>query len=184
MGRRTLAAAVVAVAVLLQVVVVDRLPLPGGVTPDLVLLAVVALALVNGSLPGLVTGFCAGLVTDLVPAAHHTIGRYAFVYCLVGYLAGLARGRLGQSAMLPFVAMALGAFGGSAIYAALGALLGDPGVTWSAVCHVLPLSVFYDALVSPFLLYVVVRLTGRIEAEDSESALIGAPLPVDRYRSR
>jgi rod shape-determining protein MreD len=89
-SRNLLATIVVIAALVLQVTVANRLPLPGSVIPDLVLLAVVALALVNGSLLGLVAGFCAGLATDIVPPADHTIGRYALVYCLIGYVCGLA----------------------------------------------------------------------------------------------
>ena len=44
-----------------------RAPLPGGVAPDLVLLVVVALALSSGPMPGLITGFCAGLALDIAP---------------------------------------------------------------------------------------------------------------------
>ena len=108
MSRNVLAAVVITAAMLLQVSVANRLPMPGSVAPDLVLLAVVALALVNGSLPGLVAGFFAGLATDIVPPADHTIGRYALVYCLIGYICGLAAAEMERSPVLPFVAVAAG----------------------------------------------------------------------------
>src|SRR5260370_27488411 len=50
-----------------------------------------------------------------------------------------------------------GAAAGEALYAALGVVLRDPQVTWSAVRQVLPSSVIYDAAVTPFLLYGVMR---------------------------
>ena len=52
MRRLLISVAVVAVALLAQVTFVNRLVLPGGAGPDLVLLAVVALALTGGPLPG------------------------------------------------------------------------------------------------------------------------------------
>ena len=45
MLRGLISFVVVAVTVIIQLTIVDRLPLPGDVSPDLVLLAVVALAL-------------------------------------------------------------------------------------------------------------------------------------------
>ena len=76
------------------------------------LLAVVALALVNGSLTGLVAGFCAGLAADIVPPADHTIGRYALVYCLIGYLCGLASRGDGPAAGRAVLRVAAGALAG------------------------------------------------------------------------
>ena len=106
MRRLIISCAVVAVALLAQLTFVNRLALPGGTGPDLVLLAVVALALTGGPIPGMLTGFLAGLALDVAPPASHTIGQYALVFCLVGYgcgrLAGLGervaravRGHLG-----------------------------------------------------------------------------------------
>ncbi|MQA87822.1 MAG: rod shape-determining protein MreD [Streptosporangiales bacterium] len=161
--RKLLGAALVAAALVGQVTLVARLPLPGGVTPDLVLLVVVAFALTNGPLPGSVTGFAAGLAADLAPPADHTIGRYALVLCLVGYLCGLVQDDLKDSANLAFLAMVVGVTGGSLLYVGVGAVLGDLRVTWPAVTRVLPLSLLYDFVLSPFVLYVVTWLVRRVD---------------------
>lgn len=181
MSRNVLAAIIVVAALVLQVTVADRLPLPGSVVPDLVLLAVVALALVNGSLPGLVAGFCAGLATDIVPPADHTIGRYALVYCLIGYVCGSVAGEMERAPVLPFVAVAAGAFAGSVLYVLLGAMLGDPRARWPVVSHVLPLQVFYDIVASPFVVWAVLRLTRRAERTRDSAGL--DPVP-GFYRAR
>jgi rod shape-determining protein MreD len=180
-SRNVLATIVIVAGLILQVTVANRLPLPGSVMPDLVLLAVVALALVNGSLPGLVTGFCAGLATDIVPPADHTIGRYALVYCLIGYVCGLAAPEMDRSAVLPFVAVAAGAVAGSVLYALLGSMLGDPRARWPVVSHVLPLQIFYDMVASPFVVWVVLRLTSRAERPRNTAGL--EPVP-GFYRAR
>jgi rod shape-determining protein MreD len=180
-SRSVLATFVIAAAMILQVTVADRLPLPGSVVPDLVLLAVVALALVNGSLPGLVTGFWAGLATDIVPPADHTIGRYALVYCLIGYICGSAAPEMDRSAVLPFVAVAAGAVAGSVLYALLGSMLGDPRARWPVVSHVLPLQIFYDMVASPFVVWAVLRLTRRAERPRNATGL--DPVP-GFYRAR
>jgi rod shape-determining protein MreD len=164
-GRKVTAVAVTAIALIVQVSVTNRLPLPGSVTPDLVLLTVVALALVNGPLVGLVTGFCAGLTADIVPPADHTIGRYALVYCLVGYICGLFTDEMDRSPVTPFVAVAAGALGGTLLYVGVGMMLGDPRAGWPVVSRVVPLAVLYDVLASPFVVWGVLRLTRRLEGE-------------------
>ena len=179
MARVLTYGALVASALVLQLTVLDLLPLPGGIAPDLVLLVVVALALSSGPLAGLVTGFAAGLALDLAPPASHAIGAYALVFCLVGYVCGRAAGEVDKSATLPLVAMAFGALAGSILYTVVGVTFGEPGVTWAAARNVLPLSVAYDVLLSPFVLYLVLRLTWRAwqKADDPAAALARAGAP-------
>jgi rod shape-determining protein MreD len=157
--RRVLISCVlVAVALIAQLTIINRLALPGGAGPDLVLLAVVALALTSGPVPGMLTGFFAGLALDIAPPASHTIGQYALVFCLVGYTCGRLAA-LGEASPALYVAFSAAAAAvGAALHAALGIMLSDPQVTWSAVRHVLPPSLAYDVILSPFILYAVVRL--------------------------
>src|SRR5580704_1592452 len=87
--RGLIGAVVVAVAIVLQLAVADRITFPGGTGPDLVLLTVAALALATGPMAGAVLGFCAGLALDVAPPAGHLVGQDALVFCLVGYVCGL-----------------------------------------------------------------------------------------------
>ncbi len=165
MRRFLLPVVLLLAALVLQLTVFDRLPLPGGVAPDLVLLVVVALALNSGPMTGMICGFCAGLALDIAPPSGHLIGVYALVFCLLGYLCGMVSAELERSVLLPLAASALGAAAGAALYAAVGVVLGNPDVTGPAVRHVLPLSVFYDVLLSPFVLFGVAlayRLAARL----------------------
>ena len=162
--RVALTAVLVVVAIALQVTFLSRLPLPGA-TPDLVLLVVVATALSGGPTVGLLTGFAAGLAVDLVPPADHEVGRWAFVLTVVGYLAGLAQAETRRSAFVPLAVVAAAAAGSVLLYAALGALLDDPNVTWSAVTGLLPTAVVYDAVLSAFAVPAVLALSGRLEPE-------------------
>jgi len=180
-GRNVLAALVTVGALILQVAVFNRLPLPGQVTPDLVLLTVVALALLNGEMVGAVTGFCAGLAADIIPPADHTIGRYALVYCLIGYASGLLSDSMDRSSTVPFVAVAAGALFGTLLYAAVGMLLGDPRATGAVIARIVPVQVLYDVLASPFVIWVVMRLTRRAERAKSPRR---RDLAVPGYRSR
>jgi rod shape-determining protein MreD len=145
-------------ALVIQLSVLGPLPLPGGTAPDIVLLVVVAIALTSGALPGTVTGFIAGIALDLAPPATHAVGEYALVFCLVGYFCGRAAGEMDRSAFLPLAAMALGVITGSVLYTAVGMTFGEPDVTWAAAQRVLPFSIAYDLVLSPFVLYGVMRL--------------------------
>ena len=79
------ALAVVFVAALLQVVVVSSIVVGGG-APDLLLVAIVALALLRGSIPGAVLGFAGGLVVDILTLG--TLGVTSLVLTLAGFWAG------------------------------------------------------------------------------------------------
>ena len=133
MRRTVLAAAGVIAALVLQLTVVNRLPWPGGATPDLVLLVVVALGLYGSPATGAVTGFLAGLGLDIAPPGSYLIGEYALVFCLVGYGCGRLRGLLGESVWRSIGVAMLAAAAGEALASAVGKLIGDPQVTWSAI---------------------------------------------------
>jgi rod shape-determining protein MreD len=173
--RALIALAVALVAVIAQLTIVDRITWPGGTGPDLVLLAVAALALGCGPLVGALTGFCAGLALDVAPPASHVIGQYALVFCLIGYACGLlaeepawtgaagGAAEAGHTALFEIVVTAAGAVCGEMLAALLGAMLSDPRVTWAAIRHVLPLAAAYDVLLCPFVLYTAaaaLRLAG------------------------
>ncbi|HEV2244937.1 MAG TPA: rod shape-determining protein MreD, partial [Streptosporangiaceae bacterium] len=145
-----------AAALVLQLTVVNRLPLPG-TGPDLVLLTVVTLSLCGGPAAGAVTGFGAGLALDIAPPGSYLLGEYALVFCVVGYLCGRLRGSVNHSALLTIALAMAAAAAGEAAGAVLGVVLSDPQVTWSAVRQVLPPSVAYDVAVTPFMLYGVLR---------------------------
>ncbi len=160
--RIALAASLVGVALTVQVAVLSRLPLPGA-TPGLVLLVVVALALRHGPTFGLVTGFGAGLALDLVPPADHAAGRWAFVLCVIGYLAGLAEDEVERSTLVPVAVAAVASALSVLLFAGMGAILDDPRITAGRVLAVLPTAVLYTVLLSPFVVFAVFWLVRRIE---------------------
>ena len=159
--RAVISVVVVAVTVVFQLTVVDRIAFPGGAGPDLVLLVVAALALAGGPMAGVLTGFLAGLALDVAPPGSHFVGQNALVFCLVGYACGLladdASGdaEQGHTALFEIVVTAAGAVCGEALLALLGVMLSDPRVTWPAITNVLPAAVAYDVLLCPFVLYAV-----------------------------
>ena len=160
MRRILLATAAILAAVLLQVTVLNNVPFPGGSGPDLVLVVVVAMALAAGPREGAIIGFAAGLALDIAPPASGLLGQSALVFCLAGYGCGRLRLALERSAWLPLAGVALGVAAGEVLYAFTGLIFGEPDVTWQAVRQVLPAAVFYDLLLSPFVLYAVALLGG------------------------
>jgi rod shape-determining protein MreD len=167
MRRLAVAVAAVLAALIAQVTFLNSAPFPGEAAPDLVLVAVVVLALLGGPLEGTLIGFCAGLAADITPPVSHLIGQNALVFCLVGYGCGRLREVLGRSEWLPLACVALGAALGEVLYALIGIMFGDPDITWHAVRQVLPVAVAYDLLFAPFVLYALVWLSGYREQQTS-----------------
>ncbi len=157
MRRVAFSAALLLLAILVQLTVFGNLRLPGGTGPDLVLVVVVALALTGGPVEGMLDGFFAGLALDVAPPATHLVGQYALVFCVVGYAVGRVGSKLDESAWVPLGVVALGSALGELLFALTGMIFGNLDITWSTIGHVLPASVVYDVLLSPFVLYAVVR---------------------------
>jgi rod shape-determining protein MreD len=184
-ARRTLTglalAAILLAAVILQLTVVNRLPLPAAY-PDLVLLAVTAIAVCTSPLPGTLAGFAGGLALDIAPPASHYAGEYALVFCLAGY--GAARGVRAiydltgeRDPVTMFTVMAVAAAAGEAGKAAVGMLLSEPDVTGPAIKQVLPAAILYDLLLAPLMFLLVARLTRDADPEH-------APAPEFAYAQR
>jgi rod shape-determining protein MreD len=153
------------VAVVVQLTVVNRLPLPGGIAPDLVLLLVTAVAVSTNPMTGLLTGFAGGLALDIAPPATHYAGEYALVFCLAGYFAAriaaasdATTGERNPWVELGVMAGAMAA--GEAGKAGLGLLLSDPDVTGPTIRHVLPGAIAWDLLLTPFALLLVSWVAG------------------------
>ena len=160
--RFLLGLASVLTAVLLQVTVVGRLPLPGA-APDLVLVLVVAFALAEGPMSGMTTGFLAGLLADGLSA--HEMGRLALAYAVVGYATGMLKDDTERSTLQPFGAVLLGSVVGLLTYTAEGVLLGDPRVTSASVLRAGLSSVPYDVVLTPFVVPLVTGLVRRLDVD-------------------
>ncbi|MEU9186060.1 rod shape-determining protein MreD [Streptomyces sp. NPDC048484] len=163
-NRMLLSAALVIVALVIQVSVLARLHLPGAV-PDLLLLTVLGLALVYGHVGGALVGFGAGLLADLAPPADHAAGRYALVLCVIGYLVGLAKPDNGQlkSATGPMAVVVAAAVGSTLLYAGVGALVGDTAARHVGLGNLLFTAALYDLLLAPFVVPGIMALARRAE---------------------
>jgi rod shape-determining protein MreD len=165
-------AAVVALflAVVVQLTVVNRLPLPGSGAPDLVLLLVIAVAVCTSPTPAAVFGFAGGLALDIAPPSTHYAGEYALIFCLAAWGAAQVKDAVehatGQwDTVRAFGVLAAAVVAGEAGKAALGLLLSDPDVTVPAIKRVLPAALVYDLILAPFVLWPVARIAPRPAAE-------------------
>lgn len=116
------AALILLAAVLIQFVVLARLPFAG---PGLVLVAVVGIAMAAGQSAGAIAGFAAGLTLDILPPADGLMGATALALVVVGYLAGRVRDPRGLAPLQLLGIVALLAVIGAAISTGFGLLLGD-----------------------------------------------------------
>jgi rod shape-determining protein MreD len=171
--KTALAVAALAVAVILQLTVLNGLRLPGGGVPDLVLVLVAALAMTDGPVRGMVTGFAAGLVLDLAPPGSAVLGEYALVFCLVGWAAGKLSRLATRSALQSLVMLAVVVVVGEALAAALSLALDPAQVTLAQVRQVLPYSLGYDLIITLFVLMLTL-LASSLAARDRVDALEAA----------
>ncbi|MFF5208339.1 rod shape-determining protein MreD [Streptosporangium sp. NPDC000396] len=155
MGRDVISVGLLLLVMVVQVTIVNWLPLPGEVAPDLVLLTVVGYALVRGAAAGTVMGFCAGLISDVLPPAVHVLGQYALVLCLVGFTAGrVAESHPGAAMITALVCAAAGPL----VAVVTGALFGDARLSEGMFTATLPQAVAYNLLAAPLMVWVVKRI--------------------------
>jgi rod shape-determining protein MreD len=159
--RRLGALAVVLVAaVLVQSTVLAGLRL-GGVRPDLLVLAVVSVAVATDATTGAGFGFVTGLVADLL--FDLPVGLSALVYTAVGFAVGTARVYL--TSPHPLVHLVLAGAASLASVWCSGLLLRVFDLSsWGSVARAGPLVAGYNLLLAPLVYPVVRALTDRVPA--------------------
>ncbi|HET7689637.1 MAG TPA: rod shape-determining protein MreD [Nocardioidaceae bacterium] len=160
--RALVCAALLLAAVVLQVSLFDGISYDG-VVPSLVLLIVVGAALTRGAEFAMTLGFLGGILLDLAPPADHVAGRWALALVVAGYLAGRVRQDAGQSALASVVTVAATSFVATSLFALSGLLLQDDSVSVGEALRVIPISVGYDVLLTPFVLPLVMKLFQRLD---------------------
>ena len=160
--RVAVAAALVVVALILQIAVFPHLAWEG-IVPNVCLLIVVAAALVRGPAFAATLGFFAGLMLDLAPPADHVAGRWALALVVVGYVAGLMRQDTRSSATTVVATVATCSLVGTSVYALSGLVLGDAVAGSGELIRVILVALLWDVLLTPLVLPGVMRLLTRLE---------------------
>ena len=159
-SRVLLCVTLVLTAAVLQVTMINRLPLPGA-GPDLVLLVVIGLALIVGPTAGASIGFSAGLLVDLMPPTATEVGRWALVFCVIGYLAGQVQLDVRRSVWVVMWTVAGLSLLAPLLFAGVGLLFGDERIEGELVVATTISTVLYDLLLAPFVLPGVMALARR-----------------------
>ncbi|GAA3145801.1 hypothetical protein GCM10010466_41080 [Planomonospora alba] len=155
MNRDMLAAGVLLLLMVVQVTFVNRLPLPGGAVPDLVMLGVVGYALARGAREGALMGFGAGLLGDILPPVAHEMGQYALVLCLLGFVTG----RWAESRPEAGLAAALGCAAlGPAVAVVVGVVFGGADAGVVALAGSLPPVMLCNVLAAPVLVWTMTKV--------------------------
>lgn len=132
-------------AALLQVAIAPYIAV-GSIVPNLLLLVVVTLALVEGPRAGASAGFAAGLVFDLLGSG--PMGPMALVLTVVGYVTGsLQVNMFAEGWLLPATVVFLGGLVTEVSYGLVLMLLGSGAPFWATFGHVMvPGAVYNGAL--------------------------------------
>lgn len=163
--RIGLAALFLMLAVTVQTSVLTNIAV-AGVTCDLTLIVVIALALSRGPEWGAIAGFVGGLLMDIVPPADHTAGRWALSMAIAGYIAGLVRREKSSGPVGPLgvaLTVVLGTAVSFFIYSATGSLLHDPSVDWGEFGVRLGIAAGYDVVGAIVVIPLVMWIMGRVQ---------------------
>ena len=181
--RWLVTASLLVVALVLQVTIFPPLVpdfVAQGVVPNFCLLVVVAAALVRGPEQAAVLGFVAGLLLDLVPPADHVAGRWALALVVVGYVAGRLRPDTSPdissvegfrpTAVAVVATVAASSFVGTSVYAISGLVLQDHVVSIGDLLPVIVAGVFWDVLMAPLVMPVLMRVFTLLEPARAQPA--------------
>lgn len=136
------------------------------VIPQLVLVVIVSFAYLEGERVGMVTGFTAGLLQDLLLPPPSLVGLTALVYTLIGYGVGTLRAyTASESVWTPVLAVAAASATAELGYASMAVMLGQPWVSLGFTLQITGLVVLYDVLLTPFVFPLVRKIAQRLHPE-------------------
>jgi rod shape-determining protein MreD len=158
MTRATRLGALIFLVVVTQVAVFPHLRL-FGVVPDLGLIVALAVGYQEGPEAGAIVGFVAGFGFDLF--LETPLGLDALTYAIVGYGIGVLEAGLFRSPRwLPSFLAAVGGLAGGLLFIGLGVLVGLDAVKGTQGVITISYAAFYDALLAPFVFFLVRRVLG------------------------
>ncbi|HZC99415.1 MAG TPA: rod shape-determining protein MreD [Actinomycetes bacterium] len=157
MRRALVLAAVIAAGVVLESTLLTHLRL-GGARPDVLVLAVIAVAMACGPVTGSGFGFAAGLVSDLEFAA--PVGVSALVYTVIGFGTGAARMYVTSSRTWVHLLLAAAASLASVWLSGVVLRVFDLS-SWVFLVRTGPWIALYNLLLTPFVYPLVRTLAAR-----------------------
>lgn len=153
------------VAVILQTTLFDRYVDPFGVSPDFVLLVVIAASFQVAEEAALVVGFSAGLLSDLL--GNTLLGIWALVLTVAGYTAARLQPRVEGNLFVALVAVFGITIGAELLFAVLGTLFGQQVFSDTGVLRKVLLAAVYNVILG----LAVLPLTGRLMQRDRQTGV-------------
>jgi len=146
-------------ALVVQVALVPYIGV-AGITPNALLLAAVTIALVKGPRAGMLAGFGAGLMFDMLGTA--PIGVGALVFCLVGFVAGsVQENTFAEGWLVPLVIVFFAALTAEAGYVLVLSLLGEASVGFGSIVGLALPAAVYNSLLALLVYPWVARFLRR-----------------------
>ncbi len=149
--------ALVALALLLQLTLINLISLQG-LKPDLILLVVVVFSLMGGAEEGCVSGFAAGLLQDIFSSG--LLGVNALAKTVIGFSCGILRNKVFPehfSSFIPLIAFIASLGHSLIIFFVLRAFGVEYTLSWSLKQIILPEALF-NSLLSPLVLLIITRV--------------------------
>jgi len=159
MRRVLVLAAVIVVGLLLESTVLAAWRLAGA-RPDVLVIAVVAVAMSAGSVEGASFGFCAGLLADLLFGQSQSVGVSALVYTAIGFAVGALRTYVTSAGAWVHLALAAAASLASVWLAGLVLRVFDQS-SWGYVARTGLLVAAANLLLTPLVYPLVRQLVAR-----------------------
>jgi len=124
MGRLSTTVCTILAALLLQIMFGSAFAV-AGVTPNIVMVAVILIAFVRGSTEGTIVGFIAGLALDFLGAV--IVGPMALTLTITGFVAGIIREQVFAGGwLLPMTVLGFASLASETVYLLLLIALGTP----------------------------------------------------------
>jgi rod shape-determining protein MreD len=154
------------IVAVLQASVVSHLPI-WGVFVDLPVLIVASWGLLEGAREGVIWGFIAGVVIDLLSGA--PFGAATLSLMAVGFLAGLGKNSaFGSHVIFLAVTMLLATIVYSLLFLSIVRISGQTVLWWDSLLHIVLPSAVLNAVLMP-LVFAVMRLVHRrVSQEEME----------------
>jgi len=148
---------IIIAALIIQLTIINSFTIQG-LKPDLVLVVVIVIALLQGAEEGIIYGFVSGLLQDIFSIG--LLGVNALVKTVMGFICGILREKLFAEHLLlivPLVTLFISIVQNILMFYILRAFGMEYNLAWS-LRKVAIIEAFYNSLLSPFVFIGVKKL--------------------------
>lgn len=168
MRRKIYLAVMIVACFLLQTTIFQTLSI-ASVSPNLLIVLTSVIGFMRGKTEGMITGFFSGLLLDISMGT--TLGCYALIYMLCGYVNGFFAKRFyPENLKLPILSILLSdLYLNLVIWLVMFAMRGRTSLFWYLIHIILP-ELVYTAIVAVVLYLVILAIDRQLETIEKRSA--------------